>query len=70
MIDRAEFHRRFTFDFTPSFLGKPLSGHSPPYIVELHLAGGYGIYMKSVLVKLDHARQFRGIGKARDFMFS
>jgi hypothetical protein len=42
LIDRVEFHPRFTFDLTHSLLGKPLPGHFHPHIVELHLSGTDG----------------------------
>ena len=42
LIDRVEFHPRFTFDLTHSLLGKPLPGHFRPHIVELHLSGTDG----------------------------
>ncbi|ADW16766.1 hypothetical protein Despr_0590 [Desulfobulbus propionicus DSM 2032] len=42
LIDRIEFHPRFTFDLTHSLLGRPLPEHYHPHIVELHLSGTDG----------------------------
>ncbi|WP_310599488.1 hypothetical protein [Desulfobulbus sp.] len=42
LIDRAEFHHRYTFDLTHSLLGAPLPAHYHPHIVELHLSGTDG----------------------------
>ena len=42
LIDRVEFHPRFTFDLTHSLLGRPLPDHYLPHIVELHLSGTDG----------------------------
>jgi len=42
LIDRVEFHPRFTFDLTHSLLGRPLPDHYHPHIVELHLSGTDG----------------------------
>lgn len=42
LIDRIEFHSRFTFDLTHSLLGSPLPDHYHPHIVELHLSGTDG----------------------------
>jgi len=42
LIDRVEFHPRFTFDLTHSLLGRPLPDHFRPHIVELHLSGTDG----------------------------
>lgn len=42
LIDRVEFHPRFTFDLTHSLLGRPLPDQYHPHIVELHLSGTDG----------------------------
>jgi hypothetical protein len=42
LIDRVEFHHRFTFDLTHSLLGRPLPDHYHRHIVELHLSGTDG----------------------------
>jgi hypothetical protein len=42
LIDRVEFHPRYTFDLTHSLLGKPLPDSFRPHIVELHLSGTDG----------------------------
>ncbi|MCL1981446.1 MAG: hypothetical protein FWG62_10290 [Proteobacteria bacterium] len=42
LVDRVEFHHRFTFDLTHSLLGCPLPPHFHPHIVELHLSGTDG----------------------------
>lgn len=42
LIDRVEFHPRFTFDLTHSLLGQPLPDRFQPHIVELHLSGTDG----------------------------
>ena len=46
LIDRVEFHARFTFDLTHSLLGSPLPPAFLPHVVELHLSGTDG--------RLDH----------------
>lgn len=42
LIDRIEFHPRFTYDLTHSLLGTSLPDHFHPHIVELHLSGTDG----------------------------
>ena len=42
LINRIEFHPRFTFDLTHSLLGTPLPDHFLPHMVELHLSGTDG----------------------------
>ncbi|MBM9536906.1 hypothetical protein [Desulfobulbus alkaliphilus] len=42
LIDRIEFHPRFTYDLTHSLLGITLPDHYHPHIVELHLSGTDG----------------------------
>ena len=42
LIDRVEFHPRYTFDLTHSLLGRGLPDHFHRHIVELHLSGTDG----------------------------
>jgi hypothetical protein len=58
LIDRIEFHPRFTFDLTHSLLGTPLPGHFHPHIVELHLSGTDG---QTDHLPLDEATLCRAI---------